>query len=108
MRHILVVLLFLLFSIIVISCKKESADIQLAPLTDYYPLQVGNSYTYRLDSTVYLAFGTTVATISYLAKDSIVDTYSDNTGRAAYLVYRYLTDTLMKKPFTYNTAYSIT
>src|SRR3954470_14147236 len=107
MRHILVVFLFLLFSIIVTSCKKESADVQLAPLTDYYPLQVGNSYTYRLDSTVYLAFGTSVATISYMAKDSVMSTYNDNTGRTVYLVYRYLTDTSMKAPFAYNSVYSV-
>lgn len=107
MRHLLVFLLFLLFSISVISCKKESANVQLAPLAGYYPLQVGNSYTYRLDSTVYLAFGTTIATISYIAKDSVVSAYNDNTGRASYLVYRYLTDTLMKAAYAYSSAYSI-
>jgi hypothetical protein len=108
MRQLFVFLVFLSFSTGIISCKKESADIQLAPLTDYYPLQVGNSYTYRLDSTVYLSFGSIITTVSYLAKDSIVDTYNDNTGRPAFLVYRYLTDTLIKAPFTYNTVYSIT
>jgi hypothetical protein len=108
MRQLFLFLLSLVFSISIISCKKESAVVQLAPLTDYFPLQVGNSYTYRLDSTVYLAFGTTVATISYMAKDSIVSTYNDNTGRTAYLLYRFLTDTSMKAPFTYNSAYSVT
>src|SRR3954453_14431150 len=107
MRHLFVFLLSLVFSISIISCNKESADVQLATLTDYYPLQVGNSYTYRLDSTVYLAFGTAMATISYMVKDSIVSTYNDNTGRTTYLVYRYLTDTLIKAPFAYNSAYSI-
>jgi hypothetical protein len=107
MRHLLVFLLSLVFSICIISCKKELADVQLAPLTNYYSLQVGNSYTYRLDSTVYLAFGTSIATVSYMAKDSVVSTYNDNTGRTVFLVYRYLTDTLMKAPFAYSSAYSI-
>ncbi len=91
----------------IISCKKESVDLKLTPLTEYFPLQVGNSFTYRLDSTVYLSFGTTVATISYMAKDSITGTFNDNTGRTAYLVYRYLTDTSMKAPFVYNSSYYV-
>jgi hypothetical protein len=91
----------------VLSCQKQTADMQLPPLTDYYPLQAGNSFTYRLDSTVYLEFGSTVATVSYLAKDSIMSTFNDNTGRTTYLVYRYLTDTLKKAPFTYNSAYYV-
>ena len=107
MRYFFVYFTLLILAANITSCQKQSADVQLTPLTDYYPLQVGNSYTYRLDSTVYLAFGTNEATISYVAKDSIVSTYNDNTGRTAYLVYRYLTDTLMKAPFAYSTAYSI-
>ena len=107
MRHLLVFLIFLVFSTSIISCKKETADVKLPPLNDYYPLQVGNSYTYRLDSTIYIAFGTAISTVSYMAKDSIISTYNDNTERTAYLVYRYLTDTSIKAPFTYNSAYSI-
>ena len=62
MRRLSVFLLLLTVYTSIISCQKESADVQLSPLTEYYPLQVGNSFTYRLDSTVYLAFGSTVAT----------------------------------------------
>ncbi len=91
----------------IISCKKESAAVPFATLAGYYPLQVGNAYTYRLDSTIYLSFGTIVSTVSYLAKDSIVSTYSDNTGRTAYLVYRYLTDTLKKGALAYNASYYV-
>lgn len=107
MRRLFVFFLLFILVVSIVSCQKESENVQLTPLTDYYPVQVGNSYTYRLDSTLYVAFGTDVITASYMAKDSIVSTFNDNTGRTAYLVYRYLTDTLFQSPFTYNTAYYI-
>ena len=99
----------LLLTIIALSgCKKEPETLLVPSLSDYYPLQTGKSFTYRLDSTLYVSFGTAIKVNSYTAKDSIISTFDDNLGRTSYLVYRYLTDTLQINPFVYSSSYYIT
>ena len=98
----------LLTILLLFGCKKESETLSVPSLTDYYPLQTGSSFTYRLDSTLYVAFGTAIQVNSYIAKDSIISTFQDNLGRPSFLVYRYLSDTLQSKPFTYSLSYYIT
>ncbi len=71
-------------------------------------LRVGKSFLYRLDSTLYVSFGTVIKVNSYIAKDSIAATFQDNEGRTSYIVHRYLTDTLQQQPFVYNSDYYIT
>ena len=89
-------------------CKKESETLSLSSLQDYYPLQTGKFFIYRLDSTLYISFGSAATVASYLAKDSIVNTFTDNNGRISYTVYRYTTDTLHSAPWQYKSAYYIT
>lgn len=96
-------LLFLL-----VSCTKQTQNLSLTPVTDYYPAAVGKSFLYRLDSTLYVSFGTIIQVNSYIAKDSIAATFQDNEGRTSYIVHRYLTDTLQQQPFVYNSDYYIT
>ena len=98
----------LLMIITVFGCEKESETLSVPSLTDYYPLQAGKSFIYRLDSTLYVSFGTAIKINSYLAKDSIISTFDDNLGRTSYLVYRYLSDTLQESPFIYSSSYYIT
>ena len=100
--------LALLFVLFLFSCKKQTDAFSLSSINNYYPLQTGKRLTYRLDSTLYVSFGTVVKVDSYLAKDSIISTFQDNLGRTSYLVYRYLTDTLQQQPFAYSSDYYIT
>ena len=93
---------------ILFGCSKQSETLPLSPLTDYYPLQTGKRFIYRLDSTLYLSFGSAVVVKSYLAKDSIINTFQDNNGRTSYTVYRYTTDTLLQNTWQYKLAYYIT
>ena len=90
------------------SCKKETETINPDTAGNYYPLQTGKRTVYRLDSTIYLDFGSTASTVSHLIKDSIINTFTDNTGRTSYTVYRYITDTLQTQPWAYKSAYYIT
>ena len=98
-----VVLMSVLFS-----CKKQSETLPLSSLQSYYPLQPGKYSIYRLDSTLYLSFGSVAKVKSYLAKDSIVGTFADNDGRLSYTVYRYTTDTLQLAPWQYKSTYYVT
>lgn len=77
-------------SLTFISCKKETDKYNPEPVNDYYPLQVGKYINYKLDSTVYINFGQKDTIIHYLAQDIVDAQITDNLGRPAYRVTRYL------------------
>ena len=81
---------FLFIFLFMMSCKKEKENLSTVPINDYYPLQVGKYITYKLDSTVFLNFGQSYAVISYEAQDRVDAQITDNLGRPAYRVIRYL------------------
>lgn len=75
--------------IVLISCKKNDSFTS-APLSDYYPLQPGKYITYQLDSTVFISFGTRDTVIRYQVQDRVDAQITDNTGRPAYRVLRFI------------------
>jgi len=75
------------------ACKKSSENFVSAPISDYYPLQVGKYITYSLDSTVFLNFGTVMAIKSYQVKHVVDAQITDNLGRPAYRIIRYIRKT---------------
>ncbi|MEO6639272.1 MAG: hypothetical protein ABIN25_13420 [Ginsengibacter sp.] len=78
-------------SLTFISCKKENDNFSSATAADYYPLQVGKYITYDMDSTVYyINFGSAASSIHYQAQDRVEAQITDNLGRNAYRVQRYL------------------
>ncbi len=83
------------------SCKKESETLQTFSLTDYFPLHLGKTYLYRLDSTVPASFGSILAVRSYQAMDSIESTFTDNAGRLSYRIFRFTRDTAGLQPWTF-------
>jgi hypothetical protein len=84
-------------------CDKQQLDTySLVPLSDYFPLQTGKYITYDLDSTTYPNFGTKTVThyqVQYYT-DSIV---TDNLGRTAYRIIRYIRDSATAPWITDNT-----
>ena len=89
-------------------CKKQSTNLNLPQLADYYPTQPGKVFIYRLDSTYLDVTYTQLLVSSYLIKDSIGTVYNDNLGRASYPVYRFITDTLNSTPWQALVTYYIT
>lgn len=78
-------------ALVFFSCKKENDNFSSAALADYYPLEVGKYITYDMDSTVYyINFGKTESVIHYQAQDRVEAQITDNIGRPAYRVQRYL------------------
>jgi hypothetical protein len=108
MRRTLPVILASLAALTIFSCSKKTEDFQSAPLSDYYPLQVGKYVTYRVDSTVFTNFGHNTEIHSYQVKHSIEAQLTDNLGRPAYRVFRYIRDTAGTQPWTPNGSYFIT
>lgn len=98
-----VIILFL-----VTSCKKETESLSTLPLSHYFPLEAGKTFLYRLDSTVPAPFGTELVVKSYLAKDSIESTFTDNQGRLSYRIFRFLTDTAALQPWNFGATFYAT
>ncbi len=88
------------------SCKK-TIHYPAPPLTDYFiSLQVGKYVTYRMDSLNFYYYGQLDTITSYLAKDSVEGTTVDGTGATAWVVVRYLSDTLGDS-WTTNETYTV-
>lgn len=89
------------------ACSEKEAT-NYPKLSDYYPLAVGKTFTYRLDSTVTTNFGQSLTTRYYLAKDSVESTFTDAQGRPSFRIFRYLRDTSQTQPWTYLATYITT
>ena len=76
------------------ACKKTTEQYPSAPLSDYYPLTVGKYITYNLDSTVYYKnFGASATIVRYQVKYVVDAAITDNLGRPAYRILRYIRST---------------
>lgn len=89
------------------SCKKQS-DSVYQTAKEYYPVESGKVWFYRLDSTTIPAFGTSLVTRSYHLKDSMGLSFFDNEGRESWPVFRFITDTLEINPWKSISTYYIT
>jgi hypothetical protein len=84
-------LLAIVFCVIVFAaCKKQSEEIQIVPISDYAPLKAGKYITYSLDSLVYASFGTVETHRFYEVKYQVMDSITDNLGRKAFRIVRYI------------------
>lgn len=99
-------MLTLLFTIV--GCSKETEILNVGALNEYHPLQVGKTFTYRLDSTVLGSFGSSLIVKSYQAKDSVESTFNDNRGRLSYRIFRLIRDTAGVKPWQFAATYFVT
>ncbi len=94
--------LFLLVSLTVffVACNKsEVEDIELDFGYEYFPLEVGRSWEYEVDSIIYdpAVGGTSVDSFRTYILEQISDTLHDNAGSVLYRVERYYrrSDTLL-------------
>lgn len=89
-----VFLLLILFSAIIFNaCKKSTEDFKSASVSDYSPLIIGKYITYNLDSTIFINFGTKDTVIKYQVKHVVDALITDNLGRPAYRIIRYIRKT---------------
>jgi hypothetical protein len=93
MKKILFLLGWVAAVALLASCKKESEELDLGNLADYNLQQPGKYIIYKLDSLQYVNFGQKDTVISYQVKDSVVAEITDNLGRKAYRIFRYIRKT---------------
>lgn len=90
MRKYEIYIIILAITTFITSCKKETEILSTEPINSYYPLSIGNSITYSIDSTTYINFGTEKVVRSYLIKDVVDSMIIDNLGRNSYKIRRKL------------------
>ena len=83
-----IVLVFLLNA-----CSKQTEKFNTPALSEYSPLIIGKYITYNLDSLVYTNFGTSQTTVNYQVNYVIESEFTNNSGRDAFLVRRYIRKT---------------
>ena len=88
MRKYFYLFLVVCSSVVFNSCDKQNELLNLIPLSDYYPLQVGKYITYNLDSTVFINFGQKDTIKKYQVKDVVEAQITDNTGRVGFRINR--------------------
>jgi len=86
-------LLIIISAVLFSACKKSVDVLDTATVNEYNPLQVGKYITYNLDSTVFINFGTKDTVIKYQVKHQIDAVITDNLGRPAYRIIRYIRKT---------------
>ena len=78
-------------TVIFSACKKTNEEFKTAAISDYAPLIVGKYITYQLDS---LIFADNIipkdTVISYQVKHVVEDSITDNLGRKAFTIRRYI------------------
>lgn len=108
MNKLFIIIIIVIVAMSFQSCSKESEQLNTPAMSDFYPLQVGKYFIYRLDSTVLAPFGTALLTRSYQAKDTIESTFTDNQGRLSYRIFRYTRDTLGLQQWRFAATYFAT
>ena len=90
------------------SCKKENEVLIKEKIKDYYPLQVGNSIVYQLDSTVFINFGSEKVVHSYIIKDEVDSLITDNLGRNSFKIKREIRNSIDTTKWDHLMSYLIT
>ncbi|MBC7904869.1 MAG: hypothetical protein H7Y27_15695 [Gemmatimonadaceae bacterium] len=107
MKNSISALACIAFGLFLTGCSQKKDLFSSEELKDYVSLAPGKSITYRLDSLKFQQFGQQEVTISYQAKDVIDAAITDNTGRPAWRVIRYLRDTLGIGPWVPQSTYMV-
>lgn len=94
-------------SLVFFSCN-EKDDFASDKITDYLPQATGKYITYRLDSLVFTNFGTVTEIHKYQVKHQVDALITDNIGRPAYRVFRFIRDSAGTQPWQPNGSYFVT
>ena len=88
-----VFLLLTITATVFTACKKSNDVLEVTSVSEYAPLAVGKYITYNLDSTVFINFGTKDTIMKYQVKLQVDGLITDNLGRPAYRITRYIRKT---------------
>lgn len=72
------------------SCKKKKEEVSVVLGLDYYPSKVGRYIVYDVDSTIYNDLTLDTVIYRYRIKEKLVENFTDNEGRPAIRLERYI------------------
>ena len=76
---------FISFSLF--SCKEDSSDKETVDFGyDYFPIGLGQTSIYQIDSILYDDFANTIDTFSIQRKEQVVNSFLDDSGRESYRI----------------------
>ena len=81
-------IIVLLVAISLFSCQKEKDAYVPDYGYDYYPLEIGKTWVYKIDSIQYdtINLGTIADTATYYSKEEIVSSSTDENGNIVYVI----------------------
>lgn len=100
--------LILLLTVALFSCKKQTEDYSIAPLADYYPLQVGKYIVYQGDSTVFVGLDGRREMRYFQVKDSVDAEVTDAQGRPSFRIRRFTRDSAGMQAWRDNNTFLVT
>ena len=74
----------------IVSCGKTTDTLSFGDIREYNLQKPGKYIIYKLDSLVFINFGKKDTIISYEAKDSVAAEITNNLGRTAYRIMRFI------------------
>jgi hypothetical protein len=90
---------FSLLLLLCTSCVKKSVPEQQVKGLDYFPLTNGRFVVYEVDSTAYGEIPRDTTVTRYLLKEKLADAFTDNEGREAIRLERYIKPYTPGKPY---------
>lgn len=91
--------LFVIISLLASCAKKKIPENEQLLGTAYYPVETGRFIEYDVDSTVYNDLPVSVIKYQYRIKEIVKDQFTDNEGRTAYRIERYVKIKQNTKPY---------
>jgi hypothetical protein len=77
-----------LFLMFLGACQKQNIELSFEPIESYFPIKRGTTLTYRLDSTSYTGINNAKSINSFLIRDILDSTITDNLGKTTYIYKR--------------------
>ncbi|WP_346236805.1 hypothetical protein ABDK00_013820 [Niabella insulamsoli] len=102
MNYFLPALLFSVFS-----CSEEKEIFETDMVSEYMPLQVGKTITYRLDSTVFTRGGSTIETYKYQVRHTVISEESSGNGSTSFFIKRDINNETASGSWTNNGSYTV-
>ena len=88
------IILAVLITTTLFSCKGEKEEFTTEALADYMPLTIGKYITYRLDSMVFTSFGRNTEIHKYQVKHVIDSKFTDIEGHTSYRINTFYRDSV--------------
>ena len=86
-KRILPLLVIAVGTLLWVSCNKKTEEfVYSEPSRGFYPLGIGHSILYEVDSTIWNDFNCTKSTRHLQMRYTVADTFTDNSGRPSYRI----------------------